>query len=178
MPKRAIGIDGAPAPKLVVGTDFSGLDGVIWILQKLGVPHLHAFSSDNDPNVRQFLAYHHKPMIVYVDVKTRNIKDVPPCDLYVAGPPCVGHSTAGKKGKLTNAQGALWVFCMEYVVTHKPLMVILENVPEFEKDTMSWSSIMHTLETHYNVYHEVMSTHKMGVPQQCERLCLIDIHRI
>ena len=71
MPKRAMGQAGDPHPKLVVGTDFSGLDGVLMILDKLGIRYLHAFSSDNDPKVKQFQEYHHKPLVMYGDISRR-----------------------------------------------------------------------------------------------------------
>ena len=180
MPKRARGMDGAsgdPVPKLVVGTDFSGLDGVIWMLHKLGVPYLHAFSSDSDRNVRKFLAHHHMPMEIYEDVRDRAAKDTPPVDLYVLGPPCVGHSKAGSRMKSGDDRGALWLCGLVYIQKHKPSMIIFENVPDFEKDEIAWGTIMRTLEPHYKVSHKVMSTHKLGVPQQRNRLYLIAIKR-
>ena len=171
------GASGDPVPKLVVGTDFSGLDGVIWILHKLGVPHLHAFSSDIDSNVRKFLAHHHKPMMIFEDVCDRSAKDAPPCDLYVLGPPCVGHSKAGLGKKSGDDRGALWLCGLSYIQKHKPSMIVFENVPDFHKDEIAWGTIMRVLEPHYKVSDKVMSTHKLGVPQQRNRLYLIAIKR-
>ena len=146
MPKRAMGQAGNPYPRLVVGTDFSGLDGILMILDKHGIKYLHAFSSEIDTKARQFHVHHHKPLVMYGDVTERVTKDMPPIDLHALGPPCVAHSKAGLRQRSDDVRGCLWTCGLQYILEHKPGMVILENVIEFMNDPSSWNPLIDNLE--------------------------------
>ena len=50
---------------------------------------------------------HKTPMVVYYDVRARSIKDVPPCDVFVTGPPCRTFSSLGKRKGALASQGRL-----------------------------------------------------------------------
>ena len=86
---------------LRVGTDCSGIEAPLQALQQLGVPYQHVFSSEICPTVRKQLLANHSPQILYEDVRARDNDTAPYVDLYVAGWPCQGNSSLGKRRGLS-----------------------------------------------------------------------------
>lgn len=81
-----------------------------------------------------------------------DLKDVPPCDLLIAGLPCTGASYQGRsKNGLRYAEehksaGALVFAFLNYIKELSPIDIVLENVPPYQ-DTASMSIIRSTLTT-------------------------------
>ncbi|MWV21758.1 DNA cytosine methyltransferase [Methylobacterium sp. 2A] len=57
-------------------------------------------------------------------------KGVRPCDVLVAGPPCQGFSTLGRRDP-TDVRNSLGLAILPWVEASRPLLVVVENVPPF-----------------------------------------------
>ena len=70
-----------------IGTDFSGLDGPVFALGMMGIPHVHEFSCDSDEHAEDFIRTNCRPKHYWKDVRRRNrhIDRMPAVDLYVLG---------------------------------------------------------------------------------------------
>ena len=114
--------------KMRVTTDCSGIEAPLVALQQLGVPYEHAFSSEICPTARKQLLANHAPQILYDDVTKRDNYNAPAVDLYVAGWPCQGNSTLGKRKGLADPRTRVIRSLLEYIHLKGPKVVVLENV--------------------------------------------------
>ena len=111
-----------------MGTDCSGIEAPLHALQQLGVPYEHVFSSEICPTVRKQLLAEPNPQILYEDATARDNGSAPYVDLYVAGWPCQGNSTLGKRRGLLDPRTRVVRSLLEYVHLQGPKVVVLENV--------------------------------------------------
>ena len=112
-----------------VGTDFSGMDTVLWALHDAGVPIDHVFSCENHAPCMKLIMHHHAPRKLYVDIERRYPRTTPAVDVYVAGFPCQPFSSAGLcLGSEDPARGTLANHCLKYIEAQRPRVVVLENV--------------------------------------------------
>jgi len=79
---------------LRVGTDCSGIEAPILALRRLKIPFVHEFSSEIDPYCISTIQANFDPKIIFGDIKTRTLKDIPDIDGYVCGFPCQPFSIA------------------------------------------------------------------------------------
>ena len=160
--------------KIRVGTDFSGLDIVVNVLKDVCLNVQHIFSSDADPKVRKYLAHNHAPKTVYEDVRSRNVADMEPVDLYAFGPPCQSFSSAGRRQGSSDDRGKLFAFSLDYIQFHKPSMVVFENVSKIQQHKDVMVLLTGTLESNgYAVHSKVLNTMSYGCPQHRERFYLV-----
>ena len=68
-----------------VGTDFSGIGSPEAALKRLNIPHHNVFACDIDKYAKQSFLELNSPDLFYDDITTRDYKEVPQLDLYVAG---------------------------------------------------------------------------------------------
>lgn len=174
----------APASKRLrrivrVGTDFSGLDVVVYILARLGIDFEHVFSCDSRKVARKFVQAEHTPKIFYDDIRSRDNSQTPSVDLYVWGPPCQSFSTAGRRGGIDDARGQLWVFALDYIVRRKPACVVFENVASLASEHRGvLTSIIRTLrDVGYHVKWSVLNTLDFGLPQRRLRVYLLAVFK-
>ncbi|MFM7983516.1 MAG: hypothetical protein ACKPKO_29740, partial [Candidatus Fonsibacter sp.] len=84
-----------PTGPIRLGSYFTGYSTDSLALNYLGLNHQVAFVTENNSVkdtlrisiVKQEVA-HQNPIATYFDVRHRSTKDVPCCDVFVAGPPC------------------------------------------------------------------------------------------
>ena len=157
-----------------VGTDYSGVETPAWCLKLLNVPAEHVFSCDREVHCRKISKYIGAQR-VYPDVAGRDVASMPKVDLYVFSPPCVHCSPLGKRRGVDDAiNGGLILHNMEYIGHHKPLMFIMEEVPEFATLSNQVDIFRLCVQTWrqlgYLVQHEILDSSRFGMHQRRKRL--------
>ena len=176
-----------------VGTDFSGIGSPEAALKRLGIPHQNIFACDIDKYAKKSFLELNNPIEFYDDITTRNYKDVPKLDLYVAGFPCQSFSLAGKRGGFDDTRGTLFFNVAEFIKVNQPNCFILENVKGLLSHnsgktyqtimdvltngggTLNGQMGMDTIEDGlgYHVYTKVLNTKDYGIPQNRERVFIV-----
>jgi DNA (cytosine-5)-methyltransferase 1 len=165
---------------LRVGTDCSGIEAPIQALQQLGIPFRHEFSCEKDKHCRDSIKANYNPRYLYDDMTTRDVRSLPPIDIYICGFPCQPFSLAGKRKGIHDEQGRgeLFGYCLEVITHLRPNCIILENV----KGLLSidggntFDAIITSLEKlSYHMTWKVVNTKDYGIPQNRERLYMIGL---
>ena len=176
-----------------VGTDFSGIGSPEAALKRLGIPHHNVFACDIDKYAEKSFLELNKPDKFYKDITTRDYKEVPQLDLYVAGFPCQSFSLAGKRGGFDDTRGTLFFNVAEFIKVNQPKCFILENVKGLLSHdsgktyqtitdvltngggTLNGQMGMDTIDDGlgYHVYTKVLNTKDYGIPQNRERIFIV-----
>lgn len=176
-----------------VGTDFSGIGSPEAALKRLNIPHHNVFACDIDKYARQSFLELNSPDLFYDDITTRDYKEVPQLDLYVAGFPCQSFSLAGKRGGFNDTRGTLFYNVAEFIKVNQPKCFILENVKGLLSHdsgktyqtitdvltngggTLNGQIGMDTIDDGlgYHVYTKVLNTKDYGIPQNRERIFIV-----
>ena len=178
---RTLGVIPTALCRLV--TLCSGMEAVIQGYENAHVPHEHKVACDNDPNCRRVIELNFSPGIVFNDVATIKMDEMPEHDMLWAGPPCQPYSSAGKGGGLADQKGRGLVILsiLKIVETKMPKVVVLENVSNIRKGKhrAMFQAILDMLrdmkkETlHYHVEWNTMNTCDYGVPQSRNRVYVV-----
>ena len=161
-----------------VGTDCSGIEAPLWALRNLGIPFEHVFSSDKCPNARKMIRANFSPRHLFKDITAR--EHAPPVDLYVAGWPCQGNSTLGKRLGLGDSRSLVFWSVIGYMREHRPKLVLLENVANLLhiRAGQDMAIVLETLEQlNYNIYWRVLNTKDHGIPQNRPRLYFVCLRK-
>jgi len=164
---------------LRVGTDCSGIDAPIQALTQLGVDFEHVFSCEIDKWCIQTLKANYNIPIIFNDMRSRDIEDVPEIDLYVSGFPCQPFSQAGSRKGLSDTRGTIFHDCMNVIKTKQPKYFILENVKNIltHNKGNTWNVISNELNSlsdiGYKVTHKLLNTRDYGIPQNRERVYIV-----
>lgn len=108
------------------------------------------------------------------DLQQADFRQAPAHDILLASPACQGHSPArGKEQPHHDAQRATaWavVTCLE---VHRPLVAVIENVPEFARWVLwpAWTAAINALG--YALQPMVLDLADHGVPQHRRRLFIV-----
>jgi DNA (cytosine-5)-methyltransferase 1 len=176
-----------------IGTDFSGIGSPEAALKRLNIPHHNVFACDIDKYARQSFLELNSPDLFYDDITTRDYKEVPQLDLYVAGFPCQSFSHAGKRGGFNDTRGTLFYNVAEFIKVNQPACFILENVKGLLSHdngktfqtitdvltngggTLNGQIGMDTIEDGlgYHVYTKVLNTKDYEIPQNRERIFIV-----
>lgn len=176
-----------------VGTDFSGIGSPEAALKRLNIPHHNVFACDIDKYARQSFLELNSPDLFYDDITTRDYKEVPQLDLYVAGFPCQSFSLAGKRKGFNETRGTLFYNVAEFIKVNQPECFILENVKGLLSHdngktyqtitdvltngggTLNGQMGIDTIEDGlgYHVYTQVLNTKDYGIPQNRERIFIV-----
>ena len=176
-----------------VGTDFSGIGSPEAALKRLGIPHHNIFACDIDKYAEKSFLELNKPDKFYKDITTRDYKEVPQLDLYVAGFPCQSFSLAGKRKGFNETRGTLFFNVAEFIKVNQPECFILENVKGLLSHdsgktyqtitdvltngggTLNGQMGMDTIDDGlgYHVYTKVLNTKDYGIPQNRERIFIV-----
>ena len=98
-------------------------------------------------------------------------------DIIVAGTPCQGFSTLGKRDP-GDPRNAMFRHLVRFLKAFRPKMFLMENVAGMltMRDGLDFNKICNKLEkTGYSIRHVTLSASKYGVPQNRERVFLIGI---
>jgi len=166
---------------LKVGTDCSGIEAPVQALIKLGIPFNHIFSCDNNLNCIKSIKANYKPGIIFNDITTRNLHDIPDIDLYVCGFPCQPFSSVGNRhGFNDKLKGNIFFNCINVIKHKQPIYFILENVKGIlSNDKGNTFNViceeLKKLSTNHNYYiHlKLLNTKNYGIPQSRDRLYIV-----
>ena len=176
-----------------VGTDFSGIGSPEAALKRLNIPHHNVFACDIDKYAKQSFLELNSPDLFYDDITTRDYKEVPQLDLYVAGFPCQSFSIAGQRKGFAETRGTLFFNVAEFIKVNQPECFILENVKGLLSHdsgktyqtitdvltngggTLNGQIGMDTIDDGlgYHVYTKVLNTKDYGIPQNRERIFIV-----
>lgn len=166
---------------LRVGTDCSGIEAPIQALKRTRIPFHHVFSSEIDKFCRKSIEANYSPDIIFDDITSRNIEDVPDIDLYVCGFPCQPFSHAGnRRGMYDKKRGNVFESCLKVIQSKQPLFFLLENVRGLitTNKGRDFEYIMNRLkELPYVVDYRILNTRDYGIPQNRERVYILGIHK-
>ncbi|MBF0209009.1 MAG: DNA cytosine methyltransferase [Oligoflexia bacterium] len=110
------------------------------------------------------------------DITKIKEKEIPNHDMLCAGFPCQSFSISGKQRGFEDTRGTLFFDVARIVKHHKPKVVLLENVSNFEKhdngktlETVIWA----LKEIGYVVFYKVLNASDYGLPQNRERIFIV-----
>lgn len=112
----------------------------------------------------------------YGDITQINEVDIPKHDVLCAGFPCQAFSISGKQKGFNDARGTLFFDIARIVKHHKPKLLFLENVRNFERhDNGNTLKIVTNIikELGYQVSYKVLNASDFGLPQNRERIYIV-----
>ena len=153
---------------------FAGLGGFHLALEELG--HRCVFACELDETLRQ--VYKQNFGIEPIgDIRRVSEAVVPRHDILCAGFPCQPFSKAGSQAGLKDPKlGTLFFEILRIVRHHKPVYLILENVPNFENHDggKTWDKLEEFLRLEgYDIRQKKLSPHYYGIPQIRERIYIV-----
>ena len=110
---------------LRVGTDFTGVNSLVFVLLLLNVQILSSFSCDVNEAAQRLIANTNisipfaKNYECFGDIRSRSPSSTPAVDVYMFTPECTPWSSAGKRKGTADARGMLWVNSIDYIVAER-----------------------------------------------------------
>ena len=157
---------------LRVGSDFSGLDTAYWALRRRGVPFRHVFACDCDGASLKVLRFL-QPEVIYEDVRSRNVAEMPEVDIFTFGPPCQSYSRQGNRAQDSCEMGQLGIFSLAYILHCKPRIALMEQVKDVVHSGFFQLVLSQLANAGYNLYSQILKSSDYGVPQTRERVYLV-----
>lgn len=149
--------------------------GVTNALAHHGIESQCVLSSEIDLKACEtyYLNYHEQP-----SGDVREIADVPPFDLVLAGFPCQPFSYAGKRQGFGDTRGTLFFEVERLIAANRPKAFLLENVRGLythDKGRTFETIINHLHDLGYGTYDLLLNSSDFGVPQNRVRLYILGI---
>ena len=110
------------------------------------------------------------------DITKINEIDIPEHDILCGGFPCQAFSVSGKQKGFEDSRGTLFFDIARIAKYHKPKLIFLENVRNFEKHDRgnTLKVVIRTLnELDYDVNYKVLNASDFGLPQNRKRIFLV-----
>lgn len=110
------------------------------------------------------------------DITKVEAKDVPRHNVLCAGFPCQAFSISGKRRGFADTRGTLFFEIARIVEHHRPQILFLENVKNFERHDKGRTLrvVRKTLEElGYKVFHKVLNSSYYGAPTVRERIYIV-----
>lgn len=154
---------------------FCGIGGFHLALSSFGAKCV--FASDIDKNAREVYK-NNFGMEPHGDITKIKVEDIPQHDIICAGFPCQPFSISGNRKGFEDEQGRgkLFFNIVNIAKYHKPKVLLLENVKNFEKhdNGNTLKRVYKELECiGYKVFHSVLCASDYGVPQQRKRIYIV-----
>ena len=157
---------------------FSGCGGLDLGFHKAGYDIV--FANDIEESVRK--TYERNLGNIVIDnIANLDKRQLPDCEVVLAGVPCQPFSNAGNRGSMTDARGVLFHHVVEIVDLKKPKIVLFENVRGFTsaKDDNGESMperIRQELKQHgYELSYKLLNAADYEVPQNRYRVVLVGV---
>ena len=159
---------------------FSGCGGMSLGLEKAGYDIVYA----NDINGDALKTY--KRNFPHVVVEQGDITKIDPynvskkikkrhVDVIVAGAPCQGFSTSGKRNP-DDPRSKLFLQIIKFLKVFRPKIFVMENVSgllSMEKGNTMKTIIKHFSDSDYHVTYRILSAAEFGVPQMRNRVFIV-----
>lgn len=110
------------------------------------------------------------------DITEIDISTIPQYDILCAGFPCQPFSQCGKHQGFQDKRGILFYYILNFVTTHHPKIIILENVPGLLSHEKGETFEIITTEINKEGYFhlaKIIKCSDYGIPQMRKRLFLI-----
>ena len=110
------------------------------------------------------------------DITLVDEKTIPKHDILCGGFPCQAFSISGKQRGFEDTRGTLFFDIVRIAEYHKPKLLLLENVANFEKhdNGNTLKTILNALkELNYNVFYKVLNASNLGIPHKRERIFFV-----
>ena len=114
------------------------------------------------------------------DITNIDEKQIPQHDMLCGGFPCQAFSISGKQKGFEDTRGTLFFDIARIVKYHKPKVILLENVRNFEKhdNGKTLQKVIYTLnELNYDVHFKVLNASHYGLPQNRERIFIVSFRK-
>lgn len=152
---------------------FAGLGGFRLALESFGANCI--FSCEIEKSVREVYTKN------FNSIPCGNIEEIkedqiPKHDILCAGFPCQSFSISGKQNGFLDTRGTLFFEIIRIVKFHKPKLIFLENVKNFETHDKGETLriVYQKLSSNgYQVYHNVLNASDYGIPQKRERIYIL-----
>jgi DNA (cytosine-5)-methyltransferase 1 len=137
--RSAVELTGAPIRTISLFAGCGGFDfGLVGGFQYLDtyvnpLPFEIVRAFDNDPRAVETYRLNISDHAEVRDLVETDPADLPSGDLLLGGFPCQDFSTSGPKVGLDGKRGRLYRVMVEYMRTHRPKVVVAENVPGLAK---------------------------------------------
>jgi DNA (cytosine-5)-methyltransferase 1 len=137
------------------------------------------FASEWDKNASQTYA-HNYGIEPYGDITQIEAYEIPAHDMLCGGFPCQAFSISGKQKGFEDTRGTLFFDIARIVEYHKPKVLLLENVRNFEKHDVGQTlqTVLKTLnKLNYNTSYQVLNASHFGLPQNRERIFIVGFRK-
>jgi len=101
-----------------------------------------------------------------------NVKEFPPADVIIGGPPCQGFSNLGSH-LANDPRNQLWRHFVRAVKQAHPLAFVVENVPPLLKSEEGQELIRETRALGYKVQGKILNAADYGAPQRRKRTIIL-----
>ncbi len=149
--------------------------GVVAALKSHGLESRCVLSSEIDEKACETYELNYKE---YPQGDIRQIIDIEPFDLLLAGFPCQPFSYAGKRQGFGDTRGTLFFEVERLIETYKPKAFLLENVRGLythDKGRTFQTIMEHLHNLGYGTYDLLLNSSDFGVPQNRVRLYILGI---
>lgn len=156
---------------------FCGLGGFHLGLSVFGMECVFACDSDMFCRATYSLNFGVLPA---TDIEKVSADIVPAHDVLCAGVPCTTFSRSGGQAGTNDPRGRLYLHVLRLVEHHKPKVVLIENVGQFQNldGGPAFNEIIESLRAWgYAVHHDILNAGNFGVPQQRDRLFIVGIRK-
>ena len=152
---------------------FAGIGGFRLALESFGAKCV--FSSEWDKHAKEVYRINFGE-VPCDDITKIPEKDINKHDILCAGFPCQAFSISGKQRGFEDARGTLFFDILRVAKYHKPKVLFLENVRNFERHDRgrTLNVVVSSLkEMGYDIFHKVLNASLFGVPQKRERIYIV-----
>ncbi len=152
---------------------FAGIGGFHQAMSQFGGECLFASEWDKEAAKTYFENYQIEP---YGDITQIKADEIPPHDMLCGGFPCQAFSISGKQKGFEDTRGTLFFDIARIVEHHKPKVLLLENVRNFEKHDggKTLQTVIKTLQgLGYATSYQVLNASHYGLPQNRERIFIV-----
>jgi DNA (cytosine-5)-methyltransferase 1 len=156
---------------------FAGIGGFHQALTSYGANCVFASEWDTNAALTYETNYGIKPQ---GDITKIDEKEIPKHDILCGGFPCQSFSVSGKQKGFEDSRGTLFFDIARILKHHKPKVVFLENVRNFERhdNGNTLNIVTKTLdELGYDVSHKVLNASNYGLPQNRARIFFVCIKK-
>lgn len=152
---------------------FAGIGGFRYAFESFGAKCV--FSSEWDKNAQE-VYYKNFKEYPAGDITKIDEKKIPSHDILCGGFPCQAFSISGKQKGFNDARGTLFFDIARIALYHKPKILFLENVKQFDvhDNGKTLSTVKNILdEIGYRVFTKVLNVSNFGLPQKRERIYIV-----
>ena len=156
---------------------FAGIGGFHQAMSSYGANCVFASEWDTNAALTYEVNYGIKPQ---GDITKIDEKDIPKHDILCGGFPCQAFSVSGKQKGFDDSRGTLFFDVARIIKHHKPKVVFLENVRNFERhDNGKTLNIVTKIldELGYDVSYKVLNASNYGLPQNRARIFFVCINK-